>query len=417
LNETFPVGHQYHVSCRVELNGVLTLPPEKQGAVSRELKVTGNSAIEYDERVLHAGADSQVDKTFRVYRRIDFQRQVGDQSQESTIRPAVRRLVVLRHNNLEVPFSPDGPLTSAEMDLVRTDVFTPALNGLLGGKAVAPGDRWPADRLAIQELTDLERIDEGQVECRFDEVTALTGRKLARISFTGSVKGLNEDGPNRQQLDGYLFFDLEARQITYLSLNGVSLLLGPDGQPRGRVEGRFVLTKKAPVQVAELSDAGLRGVGLEPDDDNTLFLYEAPALGIRFVYPRRWHVAGVRGQQISLDEPGGNGILITCEPSGRMPTAEQFLAESRDYLTKQKATILRNGQPRRLAAEPRGLEQFALEVEMGGRREFLDYYVISQPAGGATLAARLTLADLDKLRRQVVRIAQSVQLQKPGDGR
>jgi hypothetical protein len=263
----------------------------------------------------------------------------------------------------------------------------------------------------------MERIDEGQVECRYDEITVLAGRRLARISFAGSVKGLNEDGPNRQQLDGYFFFDLEARQTTYLSLSGISFLLGPDGQPRGRVEGRFVLTKKAPIQVADLSDAGLHGVTLEPNEENTLLLCEAPALGIRFVYPRRWHVAGIHGQQIALDEPGGNGILITYEPSGKLPTAEQFMAESRDYLAKQKATILRTGQPRRLAAPPRSLEQFALEVEMGGRREFLDYYVIGQAGGGATVAARLSLADLDGLRREVGRIANSVQMQKPGDNR
>jgi hypothetical protein len=325
--------------------------------------------------------------------------------------------VVLRRNNLEVPFSPDGPLTSAEMDLVRTDVFTPALNGLLGDKAVTPGDRWPAERRAIQELTDMERIDEGQVDCRFDEVTVLAGRRLARVSFAGSVKGLNEDGPNRQRLDGYLFFDLESRQTNYLSLNGVSFLLGPTGETRGRVEGRFVLTRRAPAQAAELSDENLRGVGLEPTDENSLLLYEAPSLGIRFVYPRRWHVAGIRGQQVSLEEPAGNGILITCEPSAKVPTAEQFLAESREYLTKQKATILGVGQPRRLTAPPRGVEQFALEIESGGRREFLDYYVMLQPAGGATLAARLLPRELAALRKEVARIAHSVEIQKRADDR
>jgi hypothetical protein len=379
--------------------------------------VTGNSAIEYDERVLRANADGQVDRTVRLYRRIDFQRQVGDQPQESTIRPQVRRLVVLRRNNLEVPFSPDGPLTSAEMDLVRTDVFTPALNGLLGDKPVTPGDRWPADRRAVQELTDMERIDEGQVDCRFDEVTVLAGRRLARVTFAGSVKGLNEDGPNRQQLDGYLFFDLESRQTTYLSLSGISFLLGPNGETRGRVEGRFVLTRRAPVQIAELSDETLRGVGLEPTDENTLLLYEAASLGIRFVYPRRWHVAGIQGQQVALEEPTGNGILITCEPPGKVPTAEQYLAESRDYLIKQKAKILGVGQPRHLTMPPRGMDQFALEIEAGGRHEFLDYYVMRQPAGGATLAARLLPTDLTALRKEVARIAHSVQIQKRADDR
>src|SRR5207302_9654634 len=62
-----------------------------------------------------------------LFRSIEFQRNIGDREQQQTIRPAVRRLVLLRHNNTEVPFSPDGPLTWGEIDLVRTDVFTPAL--------------------------------------------------------------------------------------------------------------------------------------------------------------------------------------------------------------------------------------------------------------------------------------------------
>src|SRR5579871_2218454 len=110
LREQFPAGYQYHVSSRVELSGTLTLPAEKDGQAPKSLGVTGQSAQEYDERVLALAGDGQVQKTARIYRRIEFQRKVGDQQQESTIRPAVRRLVVLRHKNQEVPFSPDGPL-------------------------------------------------------------------------------------------------------------------------------------------------------------------------------------------------------------------------------------------------------------------------------------------------------------------
>src|SRR5260370_37602880 len=130
LQETFPRGYQYHVSTRVELSVSMSLPDEKGQGAARVLAVTGTSAIEYDERILDTPADGQVQKTLRIFRRIDLQRRVGDRPQESTIRPAVRRMVVLRLKQAEVPFSPDGPLTWGEIDLVRTDVFTPGLAGL-----------------------------------------------------------------------------------------------------------------------------------------------------------------------------------------------------------------------------------------------------------------------------------------------
>src|SRR5207302_5101335 len=206
---------------------------------------TGKSAIEYDERVLTADTDGQVQKTFRIYRRIDFQRKVGERQQESTIRPGIRRLVVIRHENAEVPFSPDGPLMWGEIDLVRTDVFTPALTGLLPDGAVRLGDRWKATNSAVQELTDMERIEEGQVECRLDQVGMLQDRRQARVNFSGTVRGVNEDGPNRQRLEGFFHFDLESNHVSYLSLNGISILLDKDGKDVGRVEGKCVLARQA----------------------------------------------------------------------------------------------------------------------------------------------------------------------------
>jgi hypothetical protein len=155
LREQFPVGYQHRVSSRVELSGTLTLPPEKGQKAPKKVDVTGRSALEYDERVLSHGKDGRVDKTIRVYGRLHFERKIGDELQQTDLRPDVRRLVILRHNQLEVPFSPDCPLTWGEVDLVRTDVFPAALTGLLPDGAVRPGDGWKAATAAVQELTDL----------------------------------------------------------------------------------------------------------------------------------------------------------------------------------------------------------------------------------------------------------------------
>jgi hypothetical protein len=393
----------------VELSGSLTLPPEKGQSAGKTLKVSGNSAIEYDERILTRNNKGEVQKTARLYRRIDFKRTVGDRLQESTIRPAVRRLVVLRRNNIEVPFSPDGPLMWGEIDLVRTDVFTPALVGLLPDGAIRTGQRWTATKTAIEELTDLERL-EGKVTCKLEQVTTLAGRRLARISFAGTVQGTNEDGPNRQQVEGYCFFDLRARYISYLYLKGTNFLVDKKGKSQGKVVGHFTMTRQANHRTRELSDQALRGVTLEPNAENTLLLYDNPDEGIRLLHPRRWRVAGVRGRQVALDEADGSGLLLTLEPPGRVPTAAQFLTESRTWLVQQKAKILRVEPPRRLQRAPYELDQFALEVNVARQRVLLDYYVIRQAKGGGTLAARLLPRDLSSLRKEVEKIARSVRI-------
>jgi hypothetical protein len=382
------------------------------------LALQGESAIEYDERVLERTAEGQVRKTLRICRGMDFKRTIGDRPQANSLRAEVHRLVLLRHQHTEVPFSPDGPLTWGEIDLVRTDVFTPALAGLLPDRPVREGDRWLAVTSAVQELTDLEKIEGGSLECRLDRVQLQDNRPQARVTFTGTVRGTNEDGPNRQHLQGYFLFDLDSNHLGYLYLKGRHSLLDPDGKEVGRVEGRFVLSRQVNVQPRELSDEALRGVAVEPNADNTLLLYDNPDLGLRFLYPRRWRVAAVaRGNQVTLDGADGSGLLLTVEPPAQVPTGNQFLGESRAWLQSQKARVLQVTLP--AAVPPRGgeappsvLEHFTVEAEIKGQRVFLDYYVSRQAAGGVTLAARLLPADLAGLRKEVERLAQSLVVSK-----
>jgi hypothetical protein len=407
LEERFPAGYQYHVSSRTDLTGTLNPPAEKGKPLPKAVNVRGDSALEYDERVLDSGPDGTVRKTLRICRRTDFHRTVGDRPQESTLRPAVRRLVLLRHNNQEVPFSPDGPLTWGEIDLIRTDVFTPALTGLLGDREMRVGDRWNATTAAIQELTDMERLEDGRLECQLESVGIKDGGRQARVAFRGTVRGTNEDGPNRQQLEGFLLFDLESNYLSYLYVKGISSMLDRDGKEVGRVEGRFVLSRKPLDRCPELSDEAVKGTTLEPNDANTLLLYDNPDLGVRFLHPRRWKVAEVRGSQVALAGADGSGLLITVEPPARVPTGAAFAAESREVLRGLKARITRGEEPRTLRTSPL-LEHFALEGEMGGQRLFLDYYVTRQTTGGATLAARLTATELAALRKEVEGIARSL---------
>jgi hypothetical protein len=415
LREQFPVGYQYRVQTRVQLSGKLTLPmtAEKGKAAPKPLAVSGESAIDYDERVLAVEHDGRVAKTVRLIRRIDFDRQMGGQPQKTTLRPAVRRVVMVRLNNTEVPFSPDGPLTWGEIDVLRTDVFTPALAGLLPPQPVRVGERWRATDAAVQELTDLERLEGGGLECRLERVTTIERRRQARVSLRGTVRGTNEDGPTRQELEGTFSFDLESNHLSSLTLNGKHILLDAAGNEMGKVEGRFVLTRQANYRCSELSDQALRGVGLEPTAENTRLLYDNPDLGVTFLHPRRWRVAEARGQQLALDSADGSGLLLTVDPPRRVPTGAQFLNETRDYLQKQKARLLRIVPPHTIQAGSAPVEHFAIEAEMGGERLLLDYYVARQASGGATLAARLPAKDaagLALLQKEVEFIARTIRI-------
>ncbi len=408
LAESFREGRVYRISTRVDLSGALTPPPDKGQPAPKPVMVKGDSAIDYDERLL-AVENGDVRKTIRLYSRMDFHKTLADRPSEGTLRPAVRRLVVIREKGTKAPFSPDGPLTWGEIDLVRTDVFTPALAGMLPDRAVQVGDRWNVSDDAVRELTDMEHIDDGKIECRLDEISQQDGRRQARVTFNGTVRGGNEDGPNRQQLEGWYLFDLESGCLSYVYLKGVHSLLDQDGKEMGRIEGRYVLSRKADVTSRELGDDALKGVALEPNADDTRLLYDNPDLGVRFLYPRRWHVGAVRGSQVALDGADGSGLLITVDTPARTPTGAQFLDESRSWLESRKVKVLRTDAVKTTAP---GLEHFALETEAADQKAVMDYYVARQANGGATLAARLGVDDLEALQKEVEGIARSLTVTK-----
>ncbi|MBX9680186.1 MAG: hypothetical protein K2X38_15605 [Gemmataceae bacterium] len=401
LRETFAPGYHYHVSCRVRINGELTLP-------DKALKVEGNSRVEYDERIL-VEKNQRVEKTIRQFRGLDFERKVGDNAQKSSLRPAVSRMVLLRHENFEIPFSDGGPLKLNEIELVRTDVFTPALAGLFPAEAVTRGKTWNAQSEAIRELTDLEKIDQGSLVCRFEGVEAVVGRPQARVSFKGAVQGVGEDGPARHDIDGFVYFDLTGRYLSYVSLKGTHYLLDNKGVPKGKVEGTFVLTRQPTQPIPELSDNAIRNLSQEPTPQNTMLLFDDEEMRLKFLYPRRWRVSRIDGMQMTLEEKGGNGLLITCDVSSKLPTGAQYQQETKEWLTRKKAEVSTITPPNRVDDSP-SLEHFQVEAKVDGQPVVLDYHVTRGRVGGATLAARFTPRDAKELQGDARLIARTLQM-------
>ena len=200
--------------------------------------------------------------------------------------PAVRRLVLLREGrDRKAPFSPDGPLTWGEIDLIRTDVFVPALAGLLPAAAVKPGDAWTASVDTVQELTGLKSVDEGTLDCRLEGFSMQGARRLARVALTGTVRGMSEDGTSRQQLKGHFLFDLEAGRITYVErAECIHALLADMAGEVGHIEGRFVLSRQLDARPPELTDAGCAESPWTRTPTILSSCTKMPTLGVRFLH-------------------------------------------------------------------------------------------------------------------------------------
>ncbi|MDW8244463.1 MAG: hypothetical protein RMJ88_14735 [Thermogemmata sp.] len=414
LQDQLREGAGYRVEITVRLRGRLQLPPEV-GEERREIPLHGEGRLVYVERLLTPGVKDGEYRSVRWYEQVELRRQAGENVQVATLRPEVRRLVLLAQQGKRAPFSPDGPLTWAELDLIRTDPFIPYLvSGLLPGQPVKVQQTWKATLSAVRELTDLDEVDEGEIRLRLVGPVELQGRRLLRLQLSGQVRGRNADGQHVHQLEGTVYHDPAWPGLTYMSVRGSHQLLDEKGQPAGRIEGAFTLSR-GPVRdwPPPLQESALARLKLWPDADNTLLLFSDELLGLRFLYPRGWRVSMVRGGQVTLDHVRGAGLLLTVEPAGKMPTPQGYLQEVEAFLRQQQARWHTRQGPRQVQTEPTEVVRFGLTATVGNRQEQLEYAIIQQKGGGVTVAARLPLDQAEALLPEVERIIRSIRLTPP----
>lgn len=404
MNERFDPAEATHVEVKVSLAGRLAVPDEK--GQPRAAPVSGTSTLSYDERPLPRDR-ANTDKVVRLYQTVRFERTVDGRPETADLRPEVRRVVVQRSpEGRKAPFSPGGPLTAGELDVVRTDLFSPALvPGLLPDREVRPGDRWKASPAAVADLTDFDPIEGGELVVTFAGVVSPDGRQLAKLNIAGTVTGRSEDGPARQSFDGVAYFDLRANRLSYLNLAGTQQFL-TDRQVIGEVRGTVVVTRGPAARPLDVREPPKESVATE---DNTQLLFDDPGLGLRFLYPRRWKVGPPKGRQVTLDEPAGGGLLLTREPAGRLPTGDAFRRETLDFLKQQKWPVGTVSPVRKAGV----VERFGLDAEANGQRVWLEYAVVNGADGGVTVAVRLPWADREARLREFDRILRNLTVMKP----
>jgi hypothetical protein len=402
---------EFRVISSSSIDGYLLAPVATDKPPER-INVRGKSTIDYAERILKADPREADHKTLRVYEKIEFRKTAGDRTDEMTLRPAVRALVMMKRGDKKLPFSPDGPLMWGELDLVRRDFMVSALAGLLPDRAVRPGETWTASRGSAVELTDMEEIESGELTCKLERVTANGARTTAEVTFSGTLAGVDEDGRSRHKLTGKLLVDLTAECICFLKVDGEHYKLDEAGKDAGKITGTFAMTRERVSGNKRLAEAAAKPV--DPSEENTRLLYDSDEAGIAFIHPRQWHVKRIQGRQIIVDGPRGAGLLITLDTAEKVPAAGAYMLEARKDLERRGAQVTGRRGPDRVAE---GVDTFTLEVDFGKESVTMAYFVIRQDRGGATFAARVPAADREARLKELERIARSFAVTRRLDGK
>ncbi len=361
----------------------------------------------YREKIVELDSSKQVVTTARRYSDTTLEKTASNTTRRTVLRQSAQRIVIRRVDRENTIFSPDAPLTTQELDLLRAEVFTPALAGFLAAKPVKVGDRWQPAADAASELTGIDPIQSGAINCTLREIKSAATGAVARVALSGTVSGPSEQGPSRQTVEGYFLFDLDHQLITSLVFSGQSEILNDDGKVVQKLEGRYELTRRPAIEDPRLSDSELAQLTLKPNAEVTGLLFDDSDLGVRFLHPRNWELASVSKNVIQLDEPTGGRLLVTVDPTPA-PNAEKLRADLLTWLGSQKAKVKDAGRVQGTStSDSRKADHFTVHATVGEKDRQWNYWIVRSGERAATVAANVIASRADALTKDVESIARS----------
>ena len=404
IRESISAGASLEIESSVNLKGKM-FEYKPDGKESKQTAIWASGGSRYRERFLDVTSDREVTATARRYLSATLDKQNGDHKERVVLRPVAERVVFRRATDQSTIFSPDGPLMSAELDLLQADAFTAAFAGLLPPKPVKLGDQWPAKPVAASELTGVEPIQSGSMNCVLREVKSNDAGTVARVNLSGTLSGPTDQGPTQMTIEGHLLFDLDTQLITYVLMNGRSEIMDSAGRAAGQLDGRYELTRRPAIDDPRLSDAALKELVLKPTPETTALLFESSNLAIRFTYPRNWELTSVTKNIIQLEEPTGGSLRLTVDATPA-PTADKLRGELLTWLKGQKAGGVEPGAIESTQlSDSRKADRFTVRAALNKSEREWTYLVVRQNDRTATLAANFVADRAEPLQIDLVTVA------------
>jgi hypothetical protein len=251
------------------------------------LPLSAKARHQFAERV-DVAADNGVGQASRHYADAVSETVVGVDKTRRTLGADRRLIVAQRAADGTLHFSPDGPLTRDELDLVAEHFDTLCLPGLLPNKDVKPGDTWPIDGGATQAACLFHGLVKNELVGKLIEVK----EGSAIFTITGSAEGVEHGAGVRVTVSARCKFELAAKRVIALEWEQVDERdLGPVSPPL-EVKATVTLSRlPLDAEPKELSAAARSKV---PADGKipellTQLRYADAARRFQFVYPRDWH--------------------------------------------------------------------------------------------------------------------------------
>ena len=376
------VGQIDRCNVLLEASGDL-LVKSASGEKPERQEVSLSCHRDYDEKTLQlpAAADKTL-RGIRYYREATAKLRKGTVTLNPALRPEHRLVAVEIVGSKATPFSPRGPLSVAELELLSAVGETLPLDQLLPDNPVKIGDAWPLPGEMVALLLGLDEVTSNSVQTTLKEVTP----EFARFELAGQAEGKLYGASNQISLKAKCRFDRKTGRIDWFAMRlqqrrEVSVV-------EAGLDWTFLVQAKiAPAEASqELSAATLADLPLKPTAALLRVQYQLAEGECQLSHDRDWFLTNHYSDQDEFHRLDGDQDIGMCEVSpqpqvslAKLPSLAQF----QDIV--QKALGSNFGQIEDVSEGLNAAHLRVLRVSVKGADNGLPvhwfYYHVSDPEG------------------------------------
>lgn len=325
-------GDTCRVEVLLEVGGDLKIAEQGQ---TRALKLSVLGKMAYDERLGPSSIPGF--SAARHYATAEAVIKIDNGGSKPVLRPDRRLVVVHRPADETTLFSPQGPLTREELDLLDVPGNSLLIDELLPDRPVSVGDRWTHTEPLMAGLLGLEAVSQAEVSSELKDVDPAA----ARMELSGTVQGAIGGVATQVELKGRYKFNRQTGRVSWLALLiEEKRSIGHVG-PGADIVARLQMTITPTAPAGALSDAAAAQIPWQAGAEDSILEYVSPQRPFRFLHDRRWHVTDDRSDTIALRLVDRGDLVAQCNVTqlpqgspGKHPTLAAFQSDIQQSLGK-----------------------------------------------------------------------------------
>ncbi len=341
LREPVTQTRPYLVKNELEVTG--TLETSLGGGKSRKLDLKVDAKLNFIERRLSSGGQGPLSlRSIRQYQTARADIDVSGQATSSMLRENRRRIVALGRRDGIVVYSPTGPLTYQELELMRMPGDSLAVQALLPLEEVEVGASWEPASWVMQVLTDTEAVLESKLSCTLKSANG----SQARVEFNGKIEGATVGSSTNIDLSGHYIYDQKQQCITRLEIIQKEKRSVGTVTPGLDVTATVSMTRAPASDNGGLTDEVVADVPFDPSPNVMLLRFQTP-WNARFVHGRTWHVFHQSSQVCVLRLVENGSLVAQCNLTrlkqaapGEHTPIEQFEQDIREALGEKLKEVV-----------------------------------------------------------------------------